>query len=112
MARAKTRKRTLRKNIAHELVAAASEAVEILSGQRAPARTHKVMVRVPDIDVKAVRRKTGLSQDRFAARFGFSPANVRQWEQRRRSPTGPAKVLLHVIDREPQAVLRALEDVA
>jgi putative transcriptional regulator len=39
-----------------------------------------------DVDVKAIHTKLGLSQDSFALRFGFSPAALRDWEQRRRQP--------------------------
>lgn len=62
----------------------------------------------PAVDVRAIRRKTGLSQAKFAARFGFTADAVRNWEQGRRTPEGPARVLLKVIEREPEAVLRAL----
>ncbi len=68
------------------------------------------VVEVPTIDVAAMRKKLGLSQDRFAAAFGVSPSTVRNWEQGRRRPEGPAKVLLRVIDKEPEAVLRALHE--
>jgi putative transcriptional regulator len=61
------------------------------------------------VDVRAIRAKLNLSQSEFAARFGFTPAAVRQWEQGRRHPHGPARVLLTIIDREPNAVRRALE---
>jgi DNA-binding transcriptional regulator YiaG len=60
------------------------------------------------VDVRAVREKMHLSQSEFAARFGFTAAAVRQWEQGRRQPHGPARVLLTIIDREPNAVRRAL----
>lgn len=60
------------------------------------------------VDVRAIREKTKLSQSEFAARFGFTAAAVRQWEQGRRYPHGPARVLLTIIDREPNAVRRAL----
>jgi putative transcriptional regulator len=64
---------------------------------------------VPEtVDVRAIRARTGLSQARFAARFGFTVDAVRNWEQGRRSPEGPARVLLRVIDRDPEAVCRAL----
>jgi DNA-binding transcriptional regulator YiaG len=64
------------------------------------------------VDVRAVREKLHLSQSEFAARFGFTAAAVRQWEQGRRQPHGPARVLLTIIDREPNAVRRALENAA
>jgi putative transcriptional regulator len=65
-------------------------------------------VEVRNVDISALRRRLGLSQSRFAAIFGFSPKTVRNWEQGIRQPEGPAKVLLRVIEREPEAVLRAL----
>ncbi len=66
------------------------------------------VVEVPTVDVAKARKKLGLSQNRFAAAFGVSPATVKNWEQGRRHPEGPARVLLYLIDREPEAVLRAL----
>jgi len=65
---------------------------------------------VPDEveDVRALRTQLGLSQEAFAARFGFSVDAIRQYETRRRVPTGPARTLLRVIAREPDAVTRAL----
>jgi putative transcriptional regulator len=62
------------------------------------------------VDVRAIREKMNLSQSEFAARFGFTAAAVRQWEQGRRYPHGPARVLLTIIDREPNAVRRALTE--
>ena len=59
-------------------------------------------------DVRALRTRLGLSQEAFAARFGFSVDAIRQYESRRRTPTGPARTLLRVIAREPDAVTRAL----
>ena len=61
-------------------------------------------------DVRALRTRLGLSQEAFAARFGFSVDAIRQYESRRRTPTGPARTLLRVIAREPDAVTRALSD--
>lgn len=68
------------------------------------------VVEVPTVDVKAARKKLGLSQDRFAAAFKISPSTLRKWEQGTRHPRGAAQVLLTVIDREPEAVLRALRN--
>ena len=48
-----------------------------------------------------------MTQDRFASRFGISTATLRNWEQGRRRPEGPARALLTIIDREPEAVRRA-----
>lgn len=59
-------------------------------------------------DVRALRLRLGLSQEAFAARFGFTVDAIRQYESHRRRPTGPARTLLRVIAREPDAVIRAL----
>jgi putative transcriptional regulator len=61
---------------------------------------------------KLARRKCKMSQEDFAEAFGVSLATVRNWEQGRRQPEGPARVLLNVISREPKAVLRALHAAA
>ena len=60
------------------------------------------------VDLKKLRRRLGLTQESFAARFGFSLGTLRNWERGRRRPDGPAQILLQVIDREPEAVERAL----
>ena len=67
------------------------------------------MVHVPDVvDVKAIRQRNGLSQARFAALYGFSPASIKNWEQGRRHPDVAARAYLLVIANEPEAVHRAL----
>lgn len=60
------------------------------------------------VDVARVRRRLRMSQAAFAARFGLDVTAVHAWEQGRRRPDRAARVLLAVIDREPEAVLRAL----
>ena len=63
-----------------------------------------------DVDVVAIRKRLGLSQREFAARFGFKLDAVQNWEQGRRRPDGAARALLRVIEREPEAVQRALAE--
>lgn len=66
-------------------------------------------IRVPDdIDVAALRKRLGLSQRRFAESFGLDVFAIHSWEQGRRRPDRAARVLLHVIARDPSAVKRAL----
>ncbi len=60
------------------------------------------------VDVRAVRSKTGLSQARFAARIGVPIGTLRGWEQGRRRPEGPARVLLARLDRNPRIVEETL----
>jgi putative transcriptional regulator len=66
-------------------------------------------VSVPDnIDVRAIRQKLGLTQHEFAIQFGFSLGTIRNWEQGTRVPPGAPRAFLTIIDREPEAVRRAL----
>jgi putative transcriptional regulator len=61
-----------------------------------------------DMDVRKIRKRLGLSQDVFALRFGIPVATIRDWEQRRRKPEVAARVLLKVIEKNPDAVTAAL----
>lgn len=61
------------------------------------------------VDVSSLRQRLGLTQEQFAARFGFSVATLRHWERGDRTPSGASLVLLNVIDRNPGAVLAALQ---
>lgn len=66
-------------------------------------------IEVPDeIDVRTIREALGLSQEQFAHRFGLDLATVRNWEQKRSRPDTAARVLLRTIEKEPDAVMRAL----
>jgi putative transcriptional regulator len=83
------------------------EEVQAIVEGRADPATYKVHVPA-EVDVKALRQRLGLSQEAFALRYGFKPSAVREWEQRRRRPDLSARILLKVIEREPEAVERAL----
>ena len=80
------------------------EAIEHARGKETGVRVH----RLRSVDVKALRIKVGMTQEQFAARFGFSTATLRHWERGDRTPRGPALVLLNVIERNPDAVIDAL----
>ena len=77
---------------------------EILAGLREIKRgkTGRV-ISVPK--VSAIREKTGLSQARFASVLGVSVRTLQDWEQGRRAPSGAARTLLIVVDRNPAALL-------
>jgi putative transcriptional regulator len=60
------------------------------------------------VDVRAVRGLTGLSQAKFAELLGIELATLRNWEQGRRDPAGPARALLRAIQKDPVGVIRAL----
>lgn len=75
----------------------------------ARGRKRAVSVHEPEtIDVKAIRKKTGMSQQMFCTTFGISLGTLRHWEQGLRSPRGPARVLLKVVDHIPGAVIQAI----
>jgi len=63
-----------------------------------------------EVNVLAIRTRLGLSQGEFATRFGFKLDALQNWEQGRRRPDAAARAFLRVIDREPEAVLRALAE--
>jgi putative transcriptional regulator len=84
----------------------ASQALAYARGARAGFVAH-----VPaEVDVAAIRKRLGLSQGEFAAQFGFKLDALQNWEQGRRRPDGAARAFLRVIEREPDAVQRALAD--
>ena len=84
----------------------AREALEYAKGER-----KGFIVHVPeDIDVRAIRRATKLSQAKFAATFGFSPSAIRNWEQKRRRPDSAARAYLMVIRHDPDSVMAALSE--
>ncbi len=76
----------------------------------APGRKRPRAMAADDVDVRAVRAATGLSQPKFAELIGIELATLRNWEQGRRVPTGPARALLRAIRRSPIEVIRALGD--
>lgn len=92
------------------ILASLREAVDWAEGKNVPARI--TTIEVPAIDVRAARKRLGLTQEAFAAKFGFQSATLRNWEQGRTRPGGPARVLLAVIDRHPEAVEDALRKVS
>ncbi len=95
--------------VGESILRGARDALAYARGDKRRGRA--TVVHVPEqVDVKAVRKRLGLSQTAFAARFGVSIGTLRDWEQKRRRPEGPARVLLTVIDREPKAVERALAE--
>jgi putative transcriptional regulator len=76
---------------------------------RGEADEHDYRVHVPvDVDVRAIRGRLGMTQEEFAARFGFSVNTLRHWEQGKRRPEGPTRAYLLVIDRAPKTVQRVL----
>ena len=80
------------------------EAIAHQKGKTRGAKTYTPSA----IDVQALRKRIGLTQEEFAAKFSVSLGTLRHWERGDRKPHGPALVLLRVIDKNDRAVLRAL----
>ena len=87
-----------------ELLQSVKEATAIERGKAKPSRVFKVETAN---DVTRVRNRLGLTQHKFARLLGISENTLQNWEQGRRQPAGPAKILLRVAARHPQAVLEA-----
>ncbi len=83
-----------------ELLESVRQAGAIMRGEMEPSRVF--VVEAPD--VKAIRAKFGVSQDEFASLLGISVRTLENWEQKRRIPKGPARVLLEVAAAHPDAV--------
>lgn len=88
-----------------KIAAGLNEAIAIARGEEKPARLH-----VPsELDVKAIRAKTKLSQADFAHLFGFSTDQIKTWEQGRSRPLGGVRAYLLMIDIDHEAVMRIFE---
>jgi putative transcriptional regulator len=86
------------------LVASVKQAGAIRRGQLKPGRVTEFR---PE-DVRAIRGKLEKSQEEFALMIGVSVATLQNWEQGRRRPEGPARALLRIAAKNPQAVVEAL----
>ena len=87
-----------------KIAAGLTEALAIARGEAKPARLH-----IPaEIDVRAIRRRTALSQDGFATAFGFTINQIRDWEQGRARPLGGVRAYLLIIERDAKRVLELL----
>lgn len=85
----------------NELLLSVQQAGAISRGEMVAKRTFSYDVP----DVKAIREKTGLSQMMFAKRLNISFKTLQNWEQGRRKPTGPAVVLISLIEKNPELIL-------
>lgn len=93
--------------IGQEIIQGLQEALQYSKGKTKGFRVQ--VVKPPEqVDVRGLRAALQMTQQEFANRFGFSVNSIRNWEQGRRNPEGPARVLLKIIQREPEAAMRAL----
>jgi putative transcriptional regulator len=94
------------KAVASSIRRGLEEAVAFAKGQ---ANKRAYRVHVPQqIDIRAIRAKLGMTQEKFAAEFGFSVNTLRHWEQGKRRPEGPTRAYLLVIARAPKTVRKVL----
>ncbi len=87
-----------------ELVKSVKQAGDIRKGKSKPSR-HAV---ISEPDVTAIREKYEMTQQEFSSLLGISVGTLRNWEQGRRKPQGPAKVLLKIAEKRPKAILESL----
>lgn len=90
----------------NELLESVKQAGDIQKGKSKPAR--HTLIKEPN--VSAIREKYDMTQQEFATLLGISVATLRNWEQGRRKPQGPAKVLLKIAEKRPKAILESLTD--
>ena len=97
---------TKRSSLGRDIETALGEVLSHVGGEiELPSR----IVDDPSADrVRALRTRMKLSREKFADRFGLDARALQDWEQGRRVPDRAARVLLTVIDRDPEAVVRAL----
>lgn len=94
----------MKKQDFHKLVTSVKQAGRIRRGEARPSRAFSFR----PADIKAIRVRLGKSQSEFALMIGVSVSTLRNWEQGRRSPEGPARALLKVAAANPKAVAQAL----
>jgi putative transcriptional regulator len=94
----------MKKTDFENLTASIKQAGKIRRGEAKASR----VIRIAPVDVKAIRRRLGKSQSEFALMLGVSVATLQNWEQGRRRPEGPARALLKVAAKNPDAVAAAL----
>ena len=94
-------------NLYAELKEGLEEMVAIEKGEREPVRVHRFFT---SKDIRALREKAGVSQRTFAAMLGVSSRTLQDWEQGRRTPTGPAMNLLRLYEAMPEAIAKVLAE--
>jgi putative transcriptional regulator len=91
----------MKQELFEELLESVKEAKAIIKGEKEPSRIFIYDEFIYDeLDVKSIREQFGLSQSKFASLLGISLGTLRNWEQGRRKPQGPARVLLRVAQKQ------------
>lgn len=85
----------------NELLDSIKQGGKIVRGEMKPSR----VLEFDKTDIQSIRKKYGLSQEKFSKMLGISVGTLRNWEQGRRKPEGPARILLRVAEKHPEAIL-------
>ena len=96
----------MKQELFEELLESVRQGGAIIKGEQPPSR----LFEYPDPDVRAIRSSYELTQEQFAHLLGISVGTLRNWEQGRRRPEGPARVLLRVAAKHPEAILDVVNE--
>ncbi len=91
----------MKEELFEELVKSVKEGGEILRQEKEASRRFQLGA----LDIKSIRERYDLTQEEFSQMLGISVRTLRNWEQGRRVPEGPAMVLLRVAEKHPEAVI-------
>ena len=94
------------KELFRKLTSSIEEAIEIRHGRKKPSR----VIKYDPVNIKEIRSRLHYSQSKFATIMGVSSKTLQNWEQGRREPTGPARTLLVVAEKNPNAIIKALKN--
>ncbi len=94
----------MKKELFNDLLKSVGQAREIADGERKPSRHFTVT----PIDIKALRKKLKFPQKQFSQIVGIPIATLRNWEQGRTNPEGPARVLMTALKNNPRGVIKAI----
>ena len=97
----------IKKSIGAELIQSMNESIKYMRGENNGAIEHKIMV-PSNINVPKIRKSMKLTPVEFAKKFGFNYKTLQHWERGDRRPTGPARILLCILEKEPNIVIKYL----
>ena len=93
--------------LACDIMASLEEYAAYKRSKKTDIKTIRVTPKLPEVNVKLIRGKLGMTQEQFVV-FGFSLSAIRHWESHRRMPEGSARILLKIIEKNPSIVLETL----
>ena len=97
------------RDIGDEIIEGLQNAIGYAKGDKSKGR--ETVIEISSVDIKAIRESRGMTQEEFAQVYGFAVSALRNWEQGRRLPDRSARLLLTLIEREPEVVQRVLREL-